>query len=206
LLEFVTDGTWTKRFHGGWAAHAGIIATELAQHGMTAARTAIDGNFGYRPNRSPCRRRRPLAIAHTALKYYPCNYYIQAVNGAVLELATRDDLRLEAVSSIVVHTVQAAMALVCEPIEQKRSPKVVIDAQFSVPFNVALGLNTKRVSFLDRTGSRPRLPNPALSDCAAPALITSWTSHGSGPSTPDSMSAPGCSPAVISSPPQADTS
>ena len=92
-----------------------------------------------------------LAIVHTALKYYPCNYYIQAVNDAVLELAIRDDLRLEAVSSIVVHTVQAAMSLVCEPIEQKRSPKVMIDAQFSVPFNVALGLNTKRVSFLDFT-------------------------------------------------------
>ena len=37
-----------------------------------------------------------LAIVHTALKYYPCNYYIQAVNDAVLELAIRDDLRLEA--------------------------------------------------------------------------------------------------------------
>ena len=43
------------------------------------------------------------------------------------------------------------MSLVCEPIEQKRSPKVMIDAQFSVPFNVALALNTKRVSFLDFT-------------------------------------------------------
>jgi imidazolonepropionase-like amidohydrolase len=36
--------------------------------------------------------------------------------------------------------------------------------------------------------------------------ITLWTSHGSGPSTPGSMSALGCSPAVISSPPPADTS
>src|SRR5438477_6864942 len=50
----------------------------------------------------------------------------------------------------------------------------------------------------------PRLLNPALSDCAAPAPITSWTSHGSGPSTPDSMSALGCSPAVIFSPLRAD--
>src|SRR5205085_12474303 len=56
------------------------------------------------------------------------------------------------------------------------------------------------------TGSRPRLPNPALSDCAAPAPIILWMSHGSGPSTPDSMSALGCSPAVISSPPRADIS
>ena len=159
LLEFVTDGTWTKRFHGGWAAHAGIIAAELAQYGMTAPRTAIEGKFGYlhaysgsaKPELLVAGEGQNLAIVHTALKYYPCNYYIQAVNDAVLELAIRDDLPLEAISSIVVHTVQAAMSLVCEPIEQKRSPKVMIDAQFSVPFNVALGLNTKRVSFLDFT-------------------------------------------------------
>ena len=39
----------------------------------------------------------------------------------------------------------------------------------------------------------------------APAPITSWTSRGSGPSPPDSISALGCSPAVISSPPREDT-
>ena len=155
----MTDGTWTKRFHDGWAAHAVIIAAELAQYGMTAPRTAIEGKFGYlhaysgsaKPELLVAGEGQNLAIMHTALKYYPCNYYVRAVNDAVLELAIRDDLRLEAVSSIVVHTVQAAMSLVCEPIEQKRSPKVMIDAQFSVPFNVALGLNTKRVSFLDFT-------------------------------------------------------
>ncbi len=159
LLEFVTDGAWTKRFHGGWASHAGIIAAELAQHGMTAPRTAIEGKFGYlhaysgspKPELLATGQGADLAIARTALKYYPCNYYIQSVNDAILQLAARRDLRLEAIKGIVVHTVQAAMALVCEPIEQKRNPKVMIDAQFSVPFNVALGLVKNRVSFVDFT-------------------------------------------------------
>lgn len=159
LLEFVTDGTWTKRFHGGWAAHAGIVAAELAHYGMTAPHTAIEGKFGYLHAYSGSANSAllapgeglNLAILHTALKHYPCNYYIQAVNDAVLELAARDDLRLEDVRSIVVYTVQAAISLVCEPIEQKRNPKVIIDAQFSVPFNVALGLISKRVSFVDFT-------------------------------------------------------
>ena len=43
----------------------------------------------------------------------------------------------------------------------------------------------------------PALPNPALSECAAPAH-SSWMSPGSAPSTPDSISAPGL-PAAISS-------
>jgi 2-methylcitrate dehydratase PrpD len=157
LLEFVTDGSWTKRFHGGWASHAGIVAAELAQYGMTSPRTAIEGKFGYlhaysglaKPELLAPGEGDGLAIIQTALKYHPCNYYIQAVNDAVLQLAARDDLRLEEIKAIVVYTVQAAMALVCEPIEQKRNPKVMIDAQFSVPFNVALGLVTKRVSFAD---------------------------------------------------------
>lgn len=159
LLEFITDGAWTKRFHGGWAAHAGIVAAELARFGMTAPRTAIEGKFGLlhaysgaaRPELLSVGAGEGLAVVQTALKYYPCNYYIQAVNDAVLQLAGRDDVRPEAVRAVVVHTVQAAMALVCEPIERKRRPQVMIDAQFSVPFNVALGLLKKRVSFVDFT-------------------------------------------------------
>jgi 2-methylcitrate dehydratase PrpD len=157
LLEFVTDGAWTKRFHGGWASHAGIVAAELAQHGMTAPPTSIEGKFGYLhaysgdplPQALEVGAGETLAIAQTAMKYYPCNYYIQSINDAVLQLAARTDVSLDAIESIVVHTVRAAMPLVCEPIEQKRRPRVIIDAQFSVPFNVALGLVKKCVSFGD---------------------------------------------------------
>jgi imidazolonepropionase-like amidohydrolase len=60
-----------------------------------------------------------------------------------------------------------------------------------------------QVTLFGHPGWRPRLPNPALSACAAPARIPSWTWPGSVLSTPASMSARGCSPAVISSPPPA---
>jgi 2-methylcitrate dehydratase PrpD len=157
LLEFVTNGSWTKRFHAGWASHAGLIAAGLAKHGMTAPLTALEGNFGFLHAYSGQPKLdgfdaglgTDYAILRTAMKYYPCNYYIQSINDAVLQLATRDDLRVENIASVRVHTVQAAMHLVCEPIEQKRNPKEVIDAQFSVPFNVALGLLKKHVSFPD---------------------------------------------------------
>ncbi|MGH7098180.1 MAG: SRPBCC family protein [Stellaceae bacterium] len=62
-----------------------------------------------------------LAIVETA-KYYPCRSDIRSVNDAVLRLAARDDGRRDAIARIVIHRVQAAMALVCEPIDQKRSP------------------------------------------------------------------------------------
>ncbi|MBB5425801.1 2-methylcitrate dehydratase PrpD [Paraburkholderia sp. JPY158] len=183
LLEFVTDGAWTKRFHGGWASHAGMIAAELAQHGITAPPTSIEGKYGYLhaysgdplPQALAVGEGEMLAIAQTALKFYPCNYYIQSINDSVLQLAVRADLPLEAIESIVVHTVQAAMPLVCEPIERKRRPRLMIDAQFSVPFNVALGLVKRRVSFVDFTPAE--FTNPAIERlmdrvtcCVDPAL------------------------------------
>jgi 2-methylcitrate dehydratase PrpD len=78
LLEFVTDGAWTKRFHGGWASHAGIIAAELAQHGITAPPTSIEGKFGYLhaysgdplPQALAVGEGESLAIAQMAMKYY----------------------------------------------------------------------------------------------------------------------------------------
>jgi 2-methylcitrate dehydratase PrpD len=82
LLEFVTDGAWTKRLHAGWASLAGIVAAELAQLGMTAPRSAIEGKFGYlhaysglaMPEFLAIGEGDNLAIVQTALKYSPCNY------------------------------------------------------------------------------------------------------------------------------------
>src|SRR5215471_8828799 len=183
LLEYVTNGAWTKRFHAGWAAHAGLMAAGLAQHGMTAPRTAIEGRFGFlqaysgepKLDRFEAGLGETYMILQTAMKYYPCNYYIQAINDSVLQLAARDDLPVDQIVRIVVYTVQAAMPLVCEPLEHKRHPQVMIDAQFSVPFNVALGLCKKGVVFTDfnaQTFAAPevcRLMN--LTTCAVdPAL------------------------------------
>src|SRR2546427_749135 len=33
IIEYLADGTWTKRLHPGWAAHAGVVATLLARSG-----------------------------------------------------------------------------------------------------------------------------------------------------------------------------
>ena len=45
-LEFLEDGSWTKRMHPGWAGVVGITAATLAQHGFVGPRGAYDGRFG----------------------------------------------------------------------------------------------------------------------------------------------------------------
>ena len=45
-LEFLTDGTWAKRIHAGWAAHSGLVAARLAAAGFSGPRGTLDGRFG----------------------------------------------------------------------------------------------------------------------------------------------------------------
>ena len=47
LMEFLTDGTWSKRIHSGWAAHGGLVAARLAAAGFSGPRAVLDGRFGF---------------------------------------------------------------------------------------------------------------------------------------------------------------
>src|SRR5262245_16943682 len=47
IIEYLTDGSSTKRLHAGWAAHAGVVAAHLAQAGFTSPRTVFEGTHGF---------------------------------------------------------------------------------------------------------------------------------------------------------------
>src|SRR4029077_16930189 len=46
IIEYLADGSWTKRMHAGWAAHAGVVATLLARGGFTGPATVLEGEHG----------------------------------------------------------------------------------------------------------------------------------------------------------------
>ena len=159
LLEYVTDGSWTKRFHAGWAAHAGLVAANIAKHGFTGPKTAIEGKFGFLHAYSgdPILEGivsdlgKDYKILQTSIKFYPCNYYIQAANDAMLEIIMNNDFSPEQVKSIKVYTLSAGFNLACLPIEKKRNPQSTLDAQFSMHFNVAIALLKKQVTLSEYT-------------------------------------------------------
>src|SRR6266571_5369208 len=47
IIEYLADGSWTKRLHPGWAAHAGLTAALLAQVGFTGPQTVFEGAHGF---------------------------------------------------------------------------------------------------------------------------------------------------------------
>src|SRR6185503_5374775 len=46
IIEYLAEGTWTKRMHAGWAAQSGMRAALLARAGFNGPRTVFEGVHG----------------------------------------------------------------------------------------------------------------------------------------------------------------
>src|SRR3990172_12593525 len=47
IIEYLADGSSTKRLHPGWAAHAGVGAALLAPSGFTGPESVFEGRQGF---------------------------------------------------------------------------------------------------------------------------------------------------------------
>jgi 2-methylcitrate dehydratase PrpD len=153
-LEFLQDGAWTKRLHPGWGAAAGITAATLAKNGFVGTRAAYEGRFGlYRSHLGPLMEQGDLRLAtaglgkvwetgNVAVKPIPACHFTHACTDAAAQLHAQWDG--SAVRRIVARLPAGVMKTVCEPIENKRRPANAYEAQFSIPYSVAIGLRLGR--------------------------------------------------------------
>jgi len=147
-MEFLADGSFTKRLHAGWSAHAGVIAALLAAEGFTGPASIIEGKFGFLHAYSPASDSskvlagwaRPWEVLNTSIKPHACCRYKQGAIDCILQLARENQLGADDVERIEVAILQAGFALVAEPPEFKVNPQSVVDAQFSMPFGAAVAL------------------------------------------------------------------
>ena len=156
-LEFLAEGSWTKRLHPGLAAQNGIQAARLAAEGFRGPSTILEGRDGFLSAYS--RQSRPgmvtqglgedFEILHTSVKPHACCRYMQAPIDGLIELAIAHDIQPEEVARIEVAVLEAGWPLVCEPGERKYAPANTVDAQFSMPYGAALAL-AERAAGLDQ--------------------------------------------------------
>ena len=153
-LEYRTEGAWTKRLHPGWAAHSGIVAAELARAGFTGPHRIIEGRAGFLRSYSDSpdvgRVLQGLGsdyqILRTAVKPHAACRHSQAAIDAVIMLAKQHDLQPSQVEKINVRIFRNALTSVVEPVERKRRPQSMIDAQFNIFFAVAAAITWRGVS------------------------------------------------------------
>ena len=167
-LQFLEDGSWTKRLHPGWAAACGITAAALAADELPAPRAAYEGRYGL--YRTHLREAVDLTIAtaelgqaweteRVAVKPFPACHFVHACADAAIALARAgvEASRVRAVRALVPSGVVEA---VCEPAAAKRRPQSDYDAKFSIPYAVASGLARGRLGTAEL---RPQaLREPAL--------------------------------------------
>ena len=160
-LQFIEDGSWTKRIHPGWAAACGITAASLAADDIPAPREAYEGRYGlYRSHLPPAELAacdfsiataglgRVWEIDNVAVKPFPACHFVHGCADAAIELhrAGVDSARVRSICALVPAGVVQA---VCEPVAAKRRPKNDYDAKFSIPYAVASGLARGRLGLAE---------------------------------------------------------
>jgi 2-methylcitrate dehydratase PrpD len=154
LMEFVADGSWTKRMHPGWAGHAGYTAARLAQSGFTGPRLAFEGRDGLlraygmpdAPELVTDNLGSPFEITQTSVKPHACCRYNQGAIDLTIALAAEHGLSPEDVEAVEVGLVSSAMGIVVDPRERKIAPQSPVDAQFSLPYAIGLAIAVGRAS------------------------------------------------------------
>jgi 2-methylcitrate dehydratase PrpD len=150
IIEYLADGSWTKRLHPGWAAHAGVVAALLARAGFTGPATVFEGAHGvyqaFAGGHDPRRLEAQLAtlgraweIAELTFKPYPCGSIAQPYMDCAARL--RDGgVRAEEVTAIRCRTAAGPVPRLWEPLAAKHAPPNGYAAKFSLPYLVAVVL------------------------------------------------------------------
>jgi 2-methylcitrate dehydratase PrpD len=169
-MEFLADGAWTKRMHPGWAAHGGVIASELARRGYTGPSRVFEGRYGlyqlYANATKPdlalatANLKKEWEILNTDYKPYPCGHISHPYMDCALRLRRKYNLKPDQIESIELRVPTAGVAILCEPAEDKRRPKNSYAARFSLPYAIGVILVSGRAGIEEF--SEARIHDPAI--------------------------------------------
>jgi 2-methylcitrate dehydratase PrpD len=149
IIEYLADGTWTKRFHPGWSAHGGVIATMLAREGFRGPATVFEGQHGfYRAfggaDEYPFEKFNELGrtweIPKLTFKSYPCGSISHPYMDCALTLKQKYAVAPERVAEIVCRTAEGPVHRLWEPLADKQRPTSSYGAKFSLPYSIAVML------------------------------------------------------------------
>jgi 2-methylcitrate dehydratase PrpD len=149
IIEYLADGSSTKRMHAGWAAQAGLRAAMLARAGFDGPRTVFEGTHGLYRSFAPALKPdfTPLTeelgtrwvAADLAFKPYACGTMTQPFIDAALALraqgVTPDDI-----ASIVCEVGEGTVHRLWAPLALKQNPPTGYGAKFSTPYCIAVAL------------------------------------------------------------------
>lgn len=149
-MAYLQNGAWTKRLHPGWASHAGIMAARLAASGFVGPDAIFTGCYGFlqayasASDAGKLERKsdQSYAIMQVSLKPYACCRYMHGPIDCLLQIRRNHALDPEHIARVSCGVLTGGRGLVADPIERKRDPHNVVDAQFSMPYGAVVALLT----------------------------------------------------------------
>ncbi|SRR6056297_288034 len=172
---FLEEGAWTKRFHPGWAAVAGITAATLARHHFRGPTRAYEGRFGlFDTHLQGDHHDLDLAVlsdelgtrwmmTDTALKPYPVCHFIHGAADAAID--ARREIGDAAIEAVEIRLPSDTLPIVAEPEDAKRAAATEYEAKFSAHYVVATCLLRGAFGLSDLTPEA--LADPATKSLAA---------------------------------------
>ena len=165
IIEYLAEGTWTKRMHAGWSAQAGLRAALMARGGFIGPRTVLDGVHGFyhafAPSVPPDFSKlldglgQRWVIETVAFKPYACGTMTQPFIDCAIKLA-ESGVRPEDVTDILCEVGEGTVHRLWEPLAVKHHPQTPYAAKFSTPFCMAVGFFDRRAGFAQFTEARIR--------------------------------------------------
>ncbi|HXD96075.1 MAG TPA: MmgE/PrpD family protein [Candidatus Acidoferrum sp.] len=173
VIEYLADGSWTKRLHPGWGAHAGVIATLLAREGFTGPATVLEGEHGlyaaFAGGHAGGRLDALLdglgqtwELEELTLKPYPCGSIAQPYMDCAVRL--RERVKPQEIVAIRCRTAAGPVPRLWEPLAAKHAPPNGYAAKFSLPYLLATILVRGRAGLAEFDDAAVR--EPALLDVA----------------------------------------
>lgn len=164
-IEYLAEGTWSKRLHAGWAAQSGIRAALLARAGFTGPRTIFEGEHNvfraFSPSLTPKLELLTEGLGGSwiiegiAFKLYACGTMIHPYIDCAIAQAERG-VAADDIVSIECRTAEAIVHRLWEPLAAKQRPLNGYAGKFSVPYSMAAGFFDGAAGFGQYTNERVR--------------------------------------------------
>jgi 2-methylcitrate dehydratase PrpD len=174
IIEYLADGTWTKRMHPGWSAHGGVIATMLAKEGFRGPARVFEGTHGFFNSfggKNDYRFDKLLElgkeweILRLTFKSYPCGSISHPYMDCALKIKLKHSPAPEKIAEIICRTAEGPVHRLWEPLADKQKPASSYGAKFSLPYSIAVILVRGKAG-LDEF-SDEAIRDPKLLDLAA---------------------------------------
>ena len=149
IIEYLADGTWTKRMHPGWSAHGGVIACLLAQEGFRGPAKVLEGTHGFFNafgGKNEYRFEKILElgteweIPRLTFKSYPCGSISHPYMDCALKIKQKHSPAPEQIVEVVCRTAEGPVHRLWEPLADKQRPISSYGAKFSLPYSIAVML------------------------------------------------------------------